>query len=111
MREQLNIEEIRNRLAGVIPGPWEFTDEPGGSIVWRPILIGDVDKQMVLECEAGEAEFIAHARMDVPALILEVDDLRQMVVSQQKANIEAYKQGWRDCGKEIEKKIKEVEGA
>jgi len=67
--EPLDLDAIRARLAAATPGPW--TAHPDG-LVWSD-LPGDPVSGSV---EQANAELIAHARQDIPALLAEVERLR-----------------------------------
>lgn len=85
-----DLQQIRDRLAAASPGPWLYVpDAPhyrnAPHQVWHPAGPG---RGLVAEtCSSGlmpypdkrqaqDAEFIAHARQDVEALLAEVDRLR-----------------------------------
>ena len=89
MSEPLDLEVIKALEAGASPGPWEAKAyrvyvgdrSMGDRIVaacWRPW--GPVTGSGSIE---ADAEFIAHAREDVPALLEAVERLRDMVVDAQ----------------------------
>lgn len=68
---QTELEAIKARAAAATPGPWEF-DGKGD-------IVPDGDKSdfvAMIHYSAEDAEFIAHARADVPALVAEVERLR-----------------------------------
>ena len=68
----LDLDPIKKRVAAATPGPWAF-DSPTTHIVH------DLDGQ-VLDLGAmlmqEDAEFVMHARQDIPALVAEVERLR-----------------------------------
>src|SRR5262245_10223895 len=81
-------DEIRAREQDVSPGPWTVAERidrlNGGTTL--PILSGEMGHIAVIEYDSGgfqwphaqaraDAEFIAHARQDVPDLLAEVDRL------------------------------------
>ena len=65
------LDQIEKRASAATPGPWRWTNEV------RQRLLGDRhnDPSEIIRCAAllhpqkGDAEFIAHARTDVPALV------------------------------------------
>jgi hypothetical protein len=66
--------QIESRCAAATPGPW--TAHPyGADFEIRPIACG----QDYGICSQPDAEFIAHARGDVPVLLAEIDRLRGMI--------------------------------
>lgn len=105
----LDLEAIKARLAAATPGPWEaqrYTANTGGILVSEPDPETGGERWRVADtrwrwAKGGEPEqwanlvFIAHARLDVPALIAEVERLSVLpaLISQ----IEA--RGWLwECG-------------
>ena len=72
-----DLDAITARAEAAPPGPWD-TEEPGPYVqgVWALDPEGrrfDVARWM----EPAVARFIAHARTDVPALVAEVERLRE----------------------------------
>lgn len=80
---------IKARAAKARPGPWRWTTYeethiPGrGYVISHRVLCDDEAGEYVLPIGFGmrqeEAEFIASAREDIPALVAEVERLRQEV--------------------------------
>ena len=68
----LDLEAIKARIKSATPGPWEVWND-------REITQADTLKAFVVEqpatCRPADAEFIAHARTDVEALVAEVERL------------------------------------
>lgn len=63
----LDREAIRRRLEAATPGPWEYQG------------LGEITSAtgfITTDAEAHDGPFIAHAREDVPALLAEVERLR-----------------------------------
>jgi len=85
-QEQLNA--IKERVAKATPGPWEYDEEERG--IWNK---GGFNYLGTVTLSHNSAEFIAHAREDVPALVAEVEYLRGML---------------RDTRKIVRQKVKEV---
>ncbi len=77
----LALEPIRARAEAATPGPWMAWREYHGPVTaWR-ICTHDGNREVVAGDEGAiesgdDAEFIAHARSDVPALVGEVERLR-----------------------------------
>ena len=70
-RPPLDLEAIRQRVEAATPGPWELIG--GGEFVTgADVLVAPDDGGVT----ADNAIFIAHAREDVPALLAEVERLR-----------------------------------
>lgn len=77
---RLDLDAIKVRCEAATPGPWfvdrggEF-DDPYYSI---PAVCRDKygDNSLMVGSDKATAEFIAHARTDVPALVDEVERLR-----------------------------------
>lgn len=66
----LNLDAIEARVAAATDGPWKHGGNDG--LVWGP-RIGD---PVSGSTEPEDADFIAAARTDVPALVAEVRQLR-----------------------------------
>lgn len=93
-REQL--DAIRARMEAATPGPWEagtavccpdvgWVGGPRRTIC--PVYEGTKRTHML---DANDAEFIAHAREDVPALLMEVERLQTDVDL-----LKSLKHGWK----------------
>lgn len=66
------LQAIKARAAAATPGPWSVNNTD-------PDVVLDSDGRFVGRAdEDADAEFIAHARTDVPALIAEVERLREL---------------------------------
>lgn len=81
----MNIKEIRARAEAASPGPWVCC-------TWDPMEPPHVAVQSVIDkikvCDSrsnvaspADAEFIAHAREDIPALIARVEELEAALKS------------------------------
>jgi hypothetical protein len=75
------LRAIKERCEKATPGPWEWSDgtcddEDGERHGYRcgPMWVDVCDQ---LAVPVVDAEFIAHAREDVPALLAEVERLRR----------------------------------
>ena len=72
------LQVIKKRVEGATVGPWRLD-------LWDGLLISEVTKGVVLKAGQGrmikaaseDVKFIAHAREDIPALIAEVERLRE----------------------------------
>lgn len=63
------LDEIKARADAATEGPWSVhRSERTGTYVTRPDLLG-IAREWSLVWQDGDAEFIAHARTDVPWLI------------------------------------------
>lgn len=105
---QKQIEEIRAKERAATPGPWWHTP-PVATIEQRII---DYDGTGMVRTKIGtidcpeDAQFVAHARQDVPALLDEIDRLRglldsavQDICGACEALVRASGHGWEDgCG-------------
>ena len=81
--KQEELQVIKDRYEKAASGPWEFRDDNEGT-EYRPFWVvseNNADSgEWLAEIHVGselDAEFIAHARQDVPALIEEVERLRE----------------------------------
>jgi hypothetical protein len=76
----MDLEAIKARAEAATPGPW-FVDR-GGEINDPYYSIPGVcrdrygDNSLMVGSDRPTADFIAHARTDVPALVAEVEELR-----------------------------------
>ena len=80
----LDLEPIKARLAKAAPAPWTVDNRSIDGLD-DPYLGFDIDglEQSYMGrgmlAFRGDAEFVAHARTDIPALIAEVELLRGLV--------------------------------
>lgn len=90
---------IRRRVEAATPGPWEVEswrdDEYGPTEQYVGMRMApegwwDIDSTMLTP---GDAEFIAHARTDIPTLLATFDQLRERL-----AQAEAERDGARKLG-------------
>jgi len=80
----MNIGDIKKRCEAATPGPWASDEDPMNDVsVWagEKVIICNVGPSFVPVCptqlsEMANAEFIAHAREDIPALLAEIARLR-----------------------------------
>jgi len=72
------LAEIRKRAEAATAGPWGIED---GEIVSLTELIADLFPSTVCDGydSQGTAEFIAHAREDVPKLLAEIERLTKVI--------------------------------
>lgn len=92
--EQLNA--IKERVAKATPGPWDEMDDLF-VIEGDGLIIGELIAKTEIK---ADAEFIAAAREDVPALVAEVERLQN--------RCELYEEARRNDGKMIEYKDAEI---
>lgn len=76
-QEQLNA--IKERVAKATPGPWEYDEEDRG--IWNK---GALNYLGTVTLSHIDAEFITHAREDVPALVAEVERLQKRLEQTEK---------------------------
>lgn len=88
--EPLDLDAIRARLDAACPGPWKVYNGNEGSVDYGPLWAvandafhnppeDDDTPWIAVDVHTGlqaDAEFIAHARQDIPALLAEIDRLR-----------------------------------
>lgn len=78
------LEAIRARVEKATPGPWTSHDAGDGdlNIVRNDKHSGFLVASILVATEEDRpnAEFIAHARMDVPALLAHVAELREVLM-------------------------------
>jgi hypothetical protein len=68
------LKAIRERAEAATPGPWIAEGE---TVYSSGVLIAGTYPAMICDdCDITEAEFIAHAREDVPKLLAEIERLR-----------------------------------
>ena len=69
-------DKIRARVAAATEGPWEVVDligsRPAAASVWTAEA-GELDVCLSEEACPADAQFIAHARQDIPALLAVAD--------------------------------------
>jgi hypothetical protein len=76
MLEKSDLEAIKARADAATPGRWFWTAETDydpGRIVGEPMVGGFGEPEW--DVTPDDAEFIAHAREDVPALLAHIDAL------------------------------------
>lgn len=80
MSDKLDLEVIKQRTEDATDGPWRFTPEVLG-IKSTTVMAGEeqVGYFSVGQAQPHDAEFIAHARQDLPALVAEVERLQGVV--------------------------------
>lgn len=67
---QEELAEIRKRTEASTPGPWKESK--------LYIEFGDSSERLADVCNRIDAEFIAHAREDVPKLLAEIERLQSV---------------------------------
>jgi hypothetical protein len=98
MSEPLDLEAIKARAEAATPGPWKLwgmsvqSDRHGtGEVDYSQTIAQTLDPDRGLR--TFNAQFIAHAREDVPALVVEVERLRKELDEAQLRSIEARNPG------------------
>ena len=80
MLDEKRLAEIRARVEAATPGPWEVDDKYSDKFV-----VCELDEYVAVSASADadigldggpDAEFIAHARRDIPDLLDDLDALR-----------------------------------
>lgn len=86
----MNLNKIKARCEAATPGPWTACGEDRGGckcgFVWEPAgdwtvasCGSDDDFEIPDEVVKANAQFIAHARTDIPALIERIEQLEAEV--------------------------------
>lgn len=89
-RPPLDLEAIRQRVEAATPAPWaamEYDDTPGDEGVCLLGAAATVTGQHMIgyfhvgtrQQQEADGAFTAHAREDVPALLAEIERLREVV--------------------------------
>lgn len=75
------LQAIRERAENATPGPWDAVigDAAGYPVYSVGSRYTGVAQLISAEFNAPDAQFIAHAREDIPALLAEVDAMREIV--------------------------------
>lgn len=85
---ELDLEAIKARCEAATPGPWRGLSSPIiyglGIGIYREEIDGE--EKVARALPNDDQIFIAHARTDVPALVAEVERLREQ--------IDEYKELW-----------------
>lgn len=97
MTTEINIEAIRQRTEAACPGPWQkYNGNEGTEYAPLWAVANDAyhnppanedEPWIAVDVHTGieaDAEFIAHARQDIPALIAEVERLRARLAAEPK---------------------------
>jgi hypothetical protein len=74
MSKTLDLDEIRARVATATPLPWEN--------LFRAVRVPDRDGSSSFDIFVGDeadADFISHAREDVPALLCVIEQIRDLI--------------------------------
>lgn len=72
------LEAICKRVEAATGEEWtDFDEHSGGNVVYEYDRLTEGNDSIIAECEtAADAEFIANAREDIPALLAEVERLQ-----------------------------------
>jgi len=102
---QEQIEEIRKRAEAATPGPWEvWRHRYNGYNGWvEEIGVGGFTADIDIE-SVEDAEFMAKARQDIPALLAHIAELEE-----QAAEDEEVKFGYYNENKMFQQRIAELE--
>lgn len=82
MTSDLDLDAIEARANAATEGPWDSYTVPGTGRIAGYVAVAISDTEMqIARFEGGffDAEFIAHARTDVPALVARVRELEAAV--------------------------------
>lgn len=94
----LDIEAIKKRMNAATPPPWRL----GEQTYWDPNIVHSPPREPYegTFVRIEDAEFIAHARLDVPALVREVERLRAAILEEREAcaRIAEGYNGYAYCG-------------
>lgn len=78
---ELDLEAIKKRVNAATPGFWQHSKS--GSINYGYVFVEDIEEiyesRICASVDVFDGEFIAHARTDIPALIQEVERLRNEI--------------------------------
>lgn len=73
--DQERLNAIKERVAKAAPGPWQYDEEERG--IWNKDGFNYLG---AVTLSHNDAEFIAHTREDVPALVAEVEHLKNQPI-------------------------------
>lgn len=79
----LDLTAIKKRIEAASAGPWTAADD---GLVWATRLGDPVSGSVEIE----DAEFIAAARTDIPALVAEVERLRRLLGPPDMPTVDSY---------------------
>ncbi|QAT48568.1 hypothetical protein EQM14_01545 [Caproiciproducens sp. NJN-50] len=105
----LNIEEIKAREQAATPGPWISIFDMKGFTVFD--MIGEKGKMIARlfnsnkKYKRPDADFIAHARTDIPALIENNAAKDQQIATLKKALMQAIREGHTDLSPASHQKL------
>ncbi len=78
--DEAQLEAIKARAEKATPGPWYYDEEGCRAYIWQSGSLLDSVCHLQVSNRPGwrkDAAFIAHARTDLPALVEEVERLRE----------------------------------
>lgn len=73
--EPIDLDAIRARVEAATDGPWVGEIRPDGC-AWISMPVSGGHHALAMHGWQSDADFVAHARQDIPALLAEVDRLR-----------------------------------
>ena len=92
----IDLEAIRARAEAATRGPWTYVDNGFDGYITsesKYLIVGGEPAEGRIEPDDPNADFIAHSREDIPALLAEVKRLNEMVVHAQ--------EGWHDANEKL----------
>ena len=102
------IQDIEARARAATPGPWEWRHSEQAIIAPETTLLGIKVGEMVIGLNNGpglkplDAEFITHAREDIPFLLAEITALRSALASARDAALEEAAKVLEDAASETD---------
>jgi hypothetical protein len=76
------IEEIRARCSATTPGPWQSYVEGRDHDSGSNFIMTQGDDLYLIGGSVADQEFVAHAKQDIPRLLMEVERLTELVQKQ-----------------------------
>ena len=91
-----DIKAIKERCDKATPGPWEWNDDdilcaPAPYYLAMKPFYDDDTGEITICSFQDDRDFIAHAREDIPALIAEIESLREQITKYQRREQELMK--------------------
>lgn len=97
MMDAKQLAEIKAREQAATPGPWDADTPPYVTIQKSEYVINAICAVGVCEQNIKDADFIAHARTDIPALISEVEQMTKQFEEWRTTYIRMKEQWKHDC--------------
>jgi hypothetical protein len=94
-------QAIRVRCEAATPGPWRsgpiYYDESEWQITYADVIIDADETKRIASVYPQNADFIAHARQDVPALLAEIERLEaENTVLRDQTEFEVFKRDMKE---------------